>query len=66
MQAQYLSVVTTVWLHKLPVLFLTGPWAKDDSGHFFKAALLSGPPGVGTYQFGFIVSAAWRKGFVIS
>ncbi|KAJ1521099.1 hypothetical protein ONE63_002801 [Megalurothrips usitatus] len=23
------------------------PWAKDDSGAFFKAALLSGPPGVG-------------------
>ncbi|XP_021919425.1 replication factor C subunit 1 isoform X2 [Zootermopsis nevadensis] len=23
------------------------PWAKDDTGNFFKAALLSGPPGVG-------------------
>lgn len=26
---------------------LPGPWAKDDNGAFFKAALLSGPPGVG-------------------
>jgi len=24
-----------------------GPWAKDDNGAFFKAALLSGSPGVG-------------------
>ncbi|XP_012236348.1 replication factor C subunit 1 [Bombus impatiens] len=24
-----------------------GPWAKDDNGAFFKAALLSGPPGIG-------------------
>jgi hypothetical protein len=53
-------------LHKLPVLFLTDPWAKDDSGHFFKAALLSGPPGVGKYHFGFIVSAAWGRGHIIS
>lgn len=26
---------------------LAGPWAKDDSGGYYKAALLSGPPGVG-------------------
>jgi len=26
---------------------LVGPWAKDDNGAFFKAALLSGSPGVG-------------------
>jgi len=26
---------------------LAGPWAKDDNGAFFKAALLSGSPGVG-------------------
>lgn len=25
----------------------TGPWAKDDDGAYFKAALLSGPPGIG-------------------
>jgi len=31
--------------------FLTGPWAKNDTGAFFKAALLSGPPGVGKYLF---------------
>lgn len=29
------------------LLFVTGPWTKDDNGAFFKAALLSGPPGVG-------------------
>lgn len=28
---------------------LIGPWAKDDNGAFFKAALLSGSPGVGKY-----------------
>lgn len=26
---------------------LIGPWAKDDDGAYFKAALLSGPPGIG-------------------
>lgn len=26
---------------------MLGPWAKDDNGAFFKAALLSGPPGIG-------------------
>jgi len=26
---------------------LKGPWAKDDNGAYFKAALLSGSPGVG-------------------
>lgn len=26
-----------------------GPWAKDDNGAFFKAALLSGSPGVGMF-----------------
>jgi replication factor C subunit 1 len=35
--------------------FLTGPWAKGDTGAFFKAALLSGPPGVGEYLFALIV-----------
>jgi hypothetical protein len=39
----------------LTVLFLTGPWARDDTGSYYKAALLSGPPGVGKYQFGVIV-----------
>ena len=32
-------VVTALWL--------AGPWAKDDTGGYYKAALLSGPPGVG-------------------
>lgn len=27
-----------------------GPWAKDDNGAYFKAALLSGSPGVGKYK----------------
>jgi hypothetical protein len=31
--------------------FLTGPWAKNDTGSYFKAALLSGPPGVGKFSF---------------
>ena len=26
------------------------PWAKNDDGGYFKAALLSGPPGVGKYH----------------
>lgn len=26
---------------------LKGPWAKDDNGSYFKAALLSGSPGIG-------------------
>lgn len=25
------------------------PWAKNDDGGYYKAALLSGPPGVGEY-----------------
>lgn len=28
-------------------LYRPSPWAKDDDGSYFKAALLSGPPGVG-------------------
>jgi len=31
--------------------FFPGPWSKNDTGAFFKAALLSGPPGVGKYLF---------------
>lgn len=27
------------------------PWAKNDDGSFFKAALLSGPPGIGDVLF---------------
>lgn len=27
------------------------PWAKNDDGAYYKAALLSGPPGVGKYSF---------------
>ena len=32
------------------------PWAKDDDGAFFKAALLSGPPGVGKTTTAHLVS----------
>jgi replication factor C subunit 1 len=28
-------------------LFCTAPWSQNDDGSFYKAALLSGPPGVG-------------------
>ena len=28
-------------------IFFLGPWAKDDDGAYFKAALLSGPLGIG-------------------
>lgn len=42
---------------------MEGPWAKDDNGSYFKAALLSGSPGVGKYincmfvvSFGYICS----------
>ncbi|KAL1123083.1 hypothetical protein AAG570_002171 [Ranatra chinensis] len=31
------------------------PWAKDDSGAYFKAALLSGPPGVGKTTTAYLV-----------
>jgi hypothetical protein len=51
--------------------FLTGPWAKGDTGGFFKAALLSGPPGVGKYLFdlstqgrGCVVSQNKAYGFI--
>ena len=33
--------------NKMYQCVLIGPWAKDDNGAFFKAALLSGSPGVG-------------------
>lgn len=33
-----------------------GPWAKNDDGAFYKAALLSGPPGVGKTTSAQIVS----------
>jgi len=29
---------------------LIGPWAKNDDGAYFKAALLSGSPGVGNWK----------------
>ena len=29
------------------IVLLLGPWAKNDDGGFFKAALLSGAPGIG-------------------
>nr|CAG4641095.1 EOG090X0AVC [Eulimnadia texana] len=32
------------------------PWAKDDNGAFFKAALLSGPPGIGKTTTAHLVS----------
>lgn len=31
----------------LNIFFALDPWAKNSDGAFFKAALLSGPPGIG-------------------
>jgi len=41
--------------NKLFQFVLIGPWAKNDDGSYFKAALLSGSPGVGNYRMFYII-----------
>lgn len=44
-----ISLLRKMLSKKMYQCILIGPWAKDDNGAFFKAALLSGSPGVGKY-----------------